>query len=78
MDRRVGPSVAITTLDYVGLAEFNYNAATYLATKESPFKVAYGMEPLQVADLVKVVYVSIRPTHPPRPIVHPIRLLSIG
>jgi hypothetical protein len=38
-------------VDYVGLAEFSYNAATHSATKESPFKVAYGVEPLQPADL---------------------------
>ena len=28
--------------DYVGLAEFNYNVAMHSATKEPPFKVAYG------------------------------------
>ena len=37
--------------DYVGLTEFNYNAATHSVTKQSPFKVAYGVEPLQPADL---------------------------
>ena len=37
--------------DYVGLAEFSYNAATHSATKQSPFKVAYGVEPLHPADL---------------------------
>ena len=37
--------------DYMGLAEFSYNAATHSATKQSPFKVAYGVEPLQPADL---------------------------
>ena len=37
--------------DYVGLAEFSYNAATHSATKQSPFMVAYGVEPLQPADL---------------------------
>ena len=37
--------------DYVGLVEFSYNAATHSATKQSPFKVAYGVEPLQPADL---------------------------
>jgi hypothetical protein len=34
------------------LAEFNYNAATYLGTKKLLFKVAYGMNPLQYGDLV--------------------------
>ena len=38
-------------VDYVGLAEFSYNAATHSATKQSPFMVAYGVEPLQPADL---------------------------
>ena len=33
------------------LAEFSYTAATHSATKQSPFKVAYGVEPLQLADL---------------------------
>jgi hypothetical protein len=37
-------------VDYVGLAEFNI--ATHLVTKELPFKVAYGGEPLQPTDLV--------------------------
>ena len=36
--------------NYVDLAEFSYNAATHLATKQSPFKVAYRVEPLQPAD----------------------------
>ena len=38
-------------VDYVGLAEFGYNAATHSTTKQSPFKVAYGVEPLQPVDL---------------------------
>jgi hypothetical protein len=38
-------------VDYVELAEFSYNVATHSATKESPFKVAYGVEPLHPADL---------------------------
>ena len=37
--------------DYVSLAEFSYNAATHSATKQSPFKVAYGVDPLQPTDL---------------------------
>ena len=37
--------------DYVGLVEFSYNAASHSATKQSPFKVAYGVEPLQPANL---------------------------
>ena len=37
--------------DYVGLVEFSYNAATHLTTKQLPFKVAYGVDPLQYADL---------------------------
>ena len=40
--------------DYVGLAEFSYNAATHSATKQSLFKVAYGVDPLQPADLALV------------------------
>lgn len=39
-------------MDYVGLAEFSYNVATYLATKQSPFKVTYGMGPFQPTNLV--------------------------
>ena len=35
----------------MGLVEFSYNVATHSATKESPFKVAYGVEPLQPVDL---------------------------
>ena len=38
-------------VDYVGLVEFSYNAATYSVTKQLPFKVAYGVEPLQPASL---------------------------
>jgi hypothetical protein len=38
--------------DYVELAEFSYNVAIYLATKKSPFKVAYGVEPLHHANLI--------------------------
>jgi hypothetical protein len=38
-------------VDYVGLAEFSYNSATHLATKQSLFKVAYGVDPLQPTDL---------------------------
>ena len=37
--------------DYVGLAKLNYNLATHSATKKSPFKVAYGVDPLQPTDL---------------------------
>ena len=33
------------------LVEFGYNVAMHSATKQSPFKVAYGVEPLQPADL---------------------------
>jgi hypothetical protein len=37
----------------VCLTEFSYNAATHeSATKQSPFKVAYGVDPLQPADLI--------------------------
>jgi hypothetical protein len=36
----------------VGLVEFSYNAATHLVTKQSPFKVAYGVDPFQPIDLV--------------------------
>jgi hypothetical protein len=36
----------------MGLAEFVYNATTHLATKESLFKVANGVEPLQPANLL--------------------------
>ena len=35
----------------MGLVEFRYIAATHSATKHSPFKVAYGVEPLQPANL---------------------------
>lgn len=35
----------------MGLAEFSYKAATHLATKKSPFKMAYEVEPLQPVDL---------------------------
>ena len=37
--------------DYVGLAEFSYNAVTHSVIKQSSFKVAYGVEPLQPTDL---------------------------
>ena len=37
--------------EYVDLAEFSYNATTHLATKQPPFKVAYGVKPLQPTDL---------------------------
>ena len=38
--------------DYVGLAEFSYNnVAMHLATKKSPFVVAYGVDALQLANL---------------------------
>ena len=37
-------------VDYVGLAEFSHNAATHSATKQSPFKVAYGVDLLQPAN----------------------------
>ena len=37
--------------DYVDLAEFSYKSATHSATKQLSFKVAYGVEPLQPADL---------------------------
>ena len=36
----------------MGLAEFNYNAATHLTTKKPPSKVAYEVEPLQPTNLV--------------------------
>ena len=29
---------------YVSLMEFNFNATTHMATKQSPFKVAYGVD----------------------------------
>lgn len=32
--------------DYVGQLEFSYNATIHLATKQPPFKVAYGVDPL--------------------------------
>ena len=35
----------------MGLAEFSCNAAMHSITKQSPFKVAYGVDPLQPADL---------------------------
>jgi hypothetical protein len=35
----------------VGLAELNYSAAMHSATKQSPFKVAYGVDLLQHTDL---------------------------
>ena len=38
-------------MDYVSLMGFNYNITIYLATKQLPFKLAYGMEPLQLIDL---------------------------
>jgi hypothetical protein len=37
--------------DYAGLAEFSDNMATHLATKQSPFKVVYGVDPLPSSDL---------------------------
>ena len=37
--------------DYVALAEFIYNVAMHSTTKQSPFKVAYGVEPLKSVDL---------------------------
>ena len=37
--------------DYVGLPKFRYNAATHLATKLPPFKVAYGVHPLLPTNL---------------------------
>jgi hypothetical protein len=45
--------------DYVGLAEFSYNSATYSVTKQSPFKVAYGVDPLQPTDLA---FKGVHPT----------------
>lgn len=39
-------------MDYVGLVELNYNAATYLGTKKLLFNVAYRVNPLQYGDLV--------------------------
>ena len=39
-------------VDYVGQAKFGYNATTHLATKKSPFKMIYRVEPLQLVDLV--------------------------
>lgn len=38
-------------MDYVGLADFTCNVANQSATKQSPFKVAYGVDLLQPADL---------------------------
>ena len=38
--------------EYLGLAEFSYNASRHSATGQSPFKVAYGVEPLMPTDLV--------------------------
>lgn len=32
--------------DCVGTAEFSYNEARHSATKQSPFNVAYGVDPL--------------------------------
>jgi transposase InsO family protein len=37
--------------DYLCLGEFSYNKAKYAATGESPFQVAYGVEPLMPTDL---------------------------
>ena len=37
--------------EYLALAEFSYNKAKHAATGESPFKVAYGVEPLMPTDL---------------------------
>jgi hypothetical protein len=37
--------------EYLVLAEFSYNKAKHAATGESPFKVAYGVEPLMPTDL---------------------------
>lgn len=39
-------------MDYVGLADFTCNVANQSATKQSPFKVAYGVDLLQPAHLV--------------------------
>ena len=33
-------------VNYMGLAKFNCNAALHSSTKHSPFKVAYGVDPL--------------------------------
>ena len=37
--------------DYVGLAESSYNAVMHSTTKQSPFVVAYEVDPLQPANL---------------------------
>lgn len=43
--------------DYVGLMDFIYVVANHLLSKQSPFMVAYGVNPLQLGNL------SLKGTH---------------
>ena len=38
-------------MDFVGLVDSNCNTTIHLVTKQSPFNVAYGVEPFQPIDL---------------------------